>query len=337
LVLPLLLMIASAAAYVWADTWYHSSLAALRAPVIIEITAGEPLARVARRLHADPAVGLEHPRLWAWVAQWQGRAAHVRAGEYALSPGLSPAALLEQLVEGRVLLHPVTLVDGWTFLNTRAALDGNSVLRHELPGLSDADLVARIGIDAASVEGEFYPETYLVARGTSDLEVLRLAHDRLVSRLAAVWAQRRREIPIHSPYELLIMASLIEKETAEPSERPRIAAVFMNRLRQGMRLQTDPTVIYGLGTRYEGSLHRKDLITDTAYNTYTRAGLPPTPIATPSDAALLAAAQPADSDDLYFVASGHGDGKHVFSKTLSAHQEAVQHYLHEKRAGSRHP
>lgn len=337
LLIPVTLLVVGLGTYVWAETWFRKPLAALREPQVIDIPAGEPLLRVARRLAIAPGIALEHPRLWTWFAQWQGQAAHVRAGEYALEVGLTPAELLQQLVEGRVLLHPVTLVDGWTLGAVRATLDSNDVLRHELTGLSEPQLMARLGIDAPAAEGEFFPDTYLVPRGTTDREILRMAHERLVARLTSVWQTRRPDSTVHSPYELLILASLIEKETADPSERALIAAVFMNRLRQGMRLQTDPTVIYGLGAQYDGHLHHRDLVTDTPYNTYTRAGLPPTPIALASEAALAAAASPADTEALYFVATGRGDGRHVFSKTLSAHQQAVQHYLREQRARPQRP
>jgi UPF0755 protein len=322
---------ALAAAYYAAERWYRAPLAGLTAPVTIEIAPGEPLGRVAEQL-ASRGV-LDHPRLLAWLARRYGKAARVQAGEYALAPGASPAELLEQWVEGRVVLHPVTLVEGWTVAAALEALHANPVLKQAVAGQPDAALMARLGSPGVAAEGEFFPDTYLVPKGATDLEVLRLAHARLKERLGEAWQRRRDGLPLAGPYEALILASIIEKETGDPEERPHIAAVFVNRLRRGMRLQTDPTVIYGLGAAYDGSIHRRDLVADTPYNTYTRDGLPPTPIALASGAALEAAVRPADSLDLYFVATGRGDGRHEFSATLEAHNAAVARYLERLRHG----
>ncbi len=330
-ILLLTALVAAAALYGYAERWYRTPLAGLTATAVVEIAPGEPLGRVLEGLAARGLV--EHPRLLAWLARRDGKAARVQAGEYALAPGTSPAALLEQLVEGRVLLHPVTLVEGWTVAAALESLHANPVLKQAVPSAADPELMRRLGSPGVAAEGEFFPDTYLVPKGATDLEVLRLAHARLAERLAADWAGRRADLPLSGPYQALILASIIEKETGDPAERPHIAAVFINRLRRGMRLQTDPTVIYGLGARYDGSLHRRDLTSDTEYNTYTRDGLPPTPIALPSGAALAAAVQPADSDDLYFVATGRGDGRHEFSRTLEAHNAAVARYLERLRGG----
>jgi UPF0755 protein len=300
--------------------------------VVVEIQPGEPLARVADGLAARGV--LDHPRLFGWLARRDGKAARVQAGEYALAPGTSPAALLEQLVEGRVLLHPVTLVEGWTIAAALESLHANPLLKRSVAS-ADPALMVRLGSPGFGAEGEFFPDTYLVPKGASDFDILRIAHGRLRERLATAWLRRRADLPLASPYEVLILASIIEKETGDPEERPHIAAVFVNRLRRGMRLQTDPTVIYGLGAAYDGSIHRRDLTADTPYNTYTRDGLPPTPIALASGAALDAAVQPADSDDLYFVATGRGDGRHEFSRTLEAHNAAVARYLERLRGGTR--
>jgi UPF0755 protein len=326
---PLLAAACLALAYLWAERWYAAPIAALETPVVFEIALGEPVGRVAQNLSRRGL--LSHPQVWAWFARRSGLAARVRAGEYELPAGASPAALLHQFVEGRVLLHPVTLVEGWTYAAARVALEAHPVLHHELSTLSEDALMARLGATGIAPEGEFYPDTYLVARGTSDLEVLRLAHQRLAEKLAQAWARRRPDLPLATPYEALILASIVEKETGSPEERPRIAAVFVNRLRRGMRLQTDPTVIYGLGAAYDGSLHRRDLTTDTPFNTYTRDGLPPTPIALAGAAALEAAVLPADSDELYFVATGQGDGRHEFSRTIEAHNAAVARYVAARR------
>ncbi len=315
-----------------AERWYHAPLQGVRAPLTFEVAPGVPLAGVARALGARGV--LDYPRLWTLIARRDGLAQRIRAGEYAIAPGQTPAGLLEELVEGRVVLHPVTLVEGWTFAAARAAIEANLAIATTLKGVPDAEVMARLGAPNVAPEGQLFPDTYLVARGATDLEVLKLAHARLNDRLATAWLKRRPDLPLAGPYEALTLASIIEKETGAAEERPRIAAVFVNRLRRGMRLQTDPTVIYGMGASYEGSIHRRDLTTDTPYNTYTRDGLPPTPIALASGAALEAAVQPLDSTELYFVATGQGDGRHQFSRSLEEHNAAVARYLVHLRAGS---
>ncbi|MBS0374911.1 MAG: endolytic transglycosylase MltG [Proteobacteria bacterium] len=333
LALLVLAGVAAAGAYAYAERWYRTPLSGLRETVVVEIAPGEPFARLAEALAKLGVV--DHPRLYAWLARRDGRAARVQAGEYALAPGASPLALLEQFVEGRVVLHPVTLVEGWTAAQALESLHANPLLKRLVTSVTDPGLMAALGSPGFAAEGQFFPDTYRVAKGTSDLEVLKLAHTRLGERLADAWQRRRPDLPLAVPYEALILASIVEKETGDPEERPHIAAVFLNRLRQGMRLQTDPTVIYGLGSAYDGSLHHRDLEADTPYNTYTRAGLPPTPIALAGEAALAAAVQPADSADLYFVATGRGDGRHVFSRTLEEHNAAVQRYVGRLRAARR--
>jgi len=308
--------------------WYHAPLAGAAEGSTVEIAPGQTVAAIADGLAARGV--LDHPRLWALFARFSGQAARVRAGEYALREGMTPEGLLELLVSGRVVLHPVTLIEGWTFAEALAAVQANPVVKTTLKG-TPAHTMELLGSPGVAPEGQLFPDTYLVPRGATDLEVLKLAHARLEERLAAAWSQRRKDLPLKSAYEALILASIVEKETGAPEERPRIAGVFVNRLRLGMRLQTDPTVIYGLGAAYDGSLHRRDLLTDTPYNTYTRAGLPPTPIALPSAEALQAAVQPLPGDDLYFVATGRGDGRHVFSPTLAQHDAAVARYLAQLR------
>ena len=331
LALVALLALGAGGGWLAADAWFHAPLAAVSAPVSVEIVPGDTFGRVAERLARLGIVG--SPRLYAFLARRAGGALRIRAGEYEVLPGTSPAMLLQQFVEGRVRLHPALIVDGRTFREALAAL-------HELPALvptvadpADPELMARLGASGVAAEGQFYPDTYLVPKGSSDFEVLKLAHARLVAELDAAWRARRADLPLATPYELLILASLVEKETAAADERPHIAAVFVNRLRRGMRLQTDPTVIYGLGAGYDGHIHRRDLQADNPYNTYTRDGLPPTPIALVGRAALAAAARPVDSDDLYFVATGTGDGRHRFSTSLEAHNAAVGRYLAERRGG----
>jgi UPF0755 protein len=251
----------------------------------------------------------------------------LKAGEYRLTPGLTPPSLLDLLESGRVVLHKVTLVEGWTVLDILRAIRAEPALTRTLSATSASDLAKELELPWQSAEGAFLPETYLFARGESDRELLTRAHDALRERLERAWEGRRAGLPLGNPYELLTLASIVERETALASERPLIAGVFIRRLRAGMRLQTDPTVIYGLGTRFDGNLTRLDLETDSPWNTYTRAGLPPTPIAAPSGAAIDASARPADGTALFFVATGKGDGSHRFSDTLSQHEAAVRDYL----------
>jgi UPF0755 protein len=332
LLASVLLAAVAAIAVAQAFDWYRSPIPALTSPRTIEVAPGEGLTAVANRL---AALGLiDRPRLWTLFGRYEGKAARLRVGEYALTPGLSPAGLLELLVSGRVVLHAVTIVEGWTFAQALTAVRAEPTVRQTLVGATPAEIMERLGAAGVHPEGQLFPDTYLVARGTTDLDVLRMAHERLQQELAAVWEARADGLPLREPYQALILASLVEKETGAPDERPRIAGVFVNRLRLGMRLQTDPTVIYGLGDRYDGDIRARDLTTDTPYNTYTRAGLPPTPIALVGRAALQAATRPLATDDLYFVATGLGDGRHVFSKTYAEHGRAVAQMLARQRAGA---
>jgi UPF0755 protein len=327
LLLTLLLAGAGALAVL---SWYRAPLPASAGPAVVEVKPGEGLATLARRLAAEGR--LDRPRLWVLLGRLEGKASRIRAGEYAVPPGTTPAGLLDLLVEGRVILHPITLVEGWTFVQALETIRANPVIRRTFVGPPDATLMARLGAPDVHFEGQLFPDTYLVPRGTTDLEVLELAHRRLQRELAAAWEKRAPNLPIETPYEALILASIIEKETGAPDERPRIAGVFVNRLQRGMRLETDPTVIYGLGGAYDGNIRRRDLRSDTPYNTYTRDGLPPTPIALASGAAIEAAVRPLETDELFFVATGSGDGRHVFSRTYAEHSAAVQRYLARLRS-----
>jgi UPF0755 protein len=328
----LLAVLGAGALWLQVRAWYERPLPGLSADTVVEVAPGERIHQVATRLAREGV--LDRPEWWVLLARARGLAARIRAGEFAVPRGTSPAALLQLLVEGKVVLHPAILVEGWTVAEAVEALRGNADLQHTLPEAAGADgrawLVAAGG-PSEPAEGRFFPDTYLMPRRATDADVLHLAYERMNAELAEAWRGRREGLPLASPYEALILASLIEKETAAPEERPQIAAVFMNRLRRGMRLQTDPSVIYGLGDRYDGSLHRRDLVEDTAYNTYTRAGLPPTPIALPGRDSLRAAVQPADSEALFFVASPSGDGHHIFSETLAAHEAAVRRYVQHAR------
>jgi UPF0755 protein len=263
---------------------------------------------------------------WKWRVLMRLEPHVYRSGEYRLAAGMLPRDVLEELASGRVIQYRLTLVEGWTFSQVAALIDANEVLEHRF-ALSDPEQRSDVlsALDLEHPEGWFLPETYQFSRGDSDVDILERAHRSMREELSQAWASRDEELPLDSPYELLILASIIEKETGLEEERGQIAGVFTRRLKKGMRLQTDPTVIYGLGDGFDGDIRRRDLQTDTPYNTYTRHGLPPTPIAMPGRASLQAAAQPADGETLYFVADGHGG--HTFSVTLEEHQAAVNRLL----------
>ena len=273
----------------------------------------------------------EPAALYQWF-RWSGQARRIRAGSYELESGVTPRSLLAKLVQGDEAFDRVRLIEGWTFRQFRAALAGAPHLKPASAGLTDAALMAAIGQPGSAPEGRFYPDTYLYSRGVSDLTVLRRAAVMQRQKLDEVWAGRAANLPIQTADQALVLASIVEKETGLASDRPMIAGVFVRRLKLGMLLQTDPTVIYGMGSAYAGNIRRSDLTTDTPYNTYTRDGLPPTPIAMPGVAALRAATHPADGDALYFVAVGDGSGRHVFTRSLAEHQGAVRDYLQRYRA-----
>ncbi|ENE2732350.1 TPA: endolytic transglycosylase MltG [Stenotrophomonas maltophilia] len=294
------------------------------------IASGDGMNSVLRKLR-DAGVDEGQDTQWQLLARQLDAAGKLKVGEYALNGELTPRELLLRMRAGKVLQHRVTIVEGWNIRQLRAALKRAEPLLHTTDNLDDAALMQRLGFGGQHPEGRFLPETYVYQRGDSDLDVLKRAHAAMEKALDEAWESRAPDLPINTPYELLTMASIIEKETALASERPQIAGVFMRRLKIGMRLQTDPTVIYGLGAAYDGNIRRRDLTTDTPYNTYTRAGLTPTPIAMPSRDALMAAAQPAAGDALYFVAVGDGSGAHVFSPSLDQHNAAVARYLQQLR------
>ncbi|MGB8167032.1 MAG: endolytic transglycosylase MltG [Chthoniobacteraceae bacterium] len=267
---------------------------------------------------------LAEPLWFRVLALGQGASQDLKYGEYEIPRGTTVRGLLELLVSGRTRQLPVTIVEGWTFAQMREVLANHPNLRQETAGQPVEDLMARLGLPGQWPEGQFFPDTYFTSRHTSDLDIFKLAHAKMQSVLESEWPGRAPNLPYNSPYEALIMASIVEKETGRAEERPAIAGVFIRRLRQGMRLQTDPTVIYGLGESFQGNLRREDLRRDTPYNTYTRAGLPPTPIALPGRQAIHAALHPAEGTSLYFVA--RGDGTHVFSTTLDEHERAVDRF-----------
>ncbi len=331
----LLVLIGVASWFGWRQhetSWLERPIAALDAPATFELPAGASLTAVADALEERGI--LDQPGAWVRHAKRTGGATRIQAGEYELSPGTTPASLLAQFVAGDVRLYALTIPEGWTARQALAAIQSHPQVRVELRDVPEGELMKRLGFGARHPEGQFFPDTYRFPRHTTDAELLRLAHGRLERELAAAWKRRARALPFNTPEEALILASIVEKETGATEERPEIAGVFVNRLRQGMRLQTDPTVIYGLGKAFDGNLRRRDLLADTPYNTYTRAGLPPTPIALPGRAALEAAVRPASTDALYFVATGRGDGRHFFAETLVAHNENVSRHLANLRGGS---
>ncbi|MEY4364239.1 MAG: hypothetical protein RLZZ24_1591 [Pseudomonadota bacterium] len=268
------------------------------------------------------------PMLLYWLFRLSGQSRKLRAGSYELAQGQTALDLLNKLSRGEENLRAVSLIDGWTFAQFRQALNKTEGLKHDSRDLSDADIMARLGRPDVAPEGRFFPDTYTFGKGTSDLRVLERAAKAMQQQLDKAWAKRSAESVLRSPDEALVLASIVEKETGAERDRAMIASVFHNRLRMGMPLQTDPTVIYGIGPSFDGNLHREDLRRDHPWNTYTRKGLPPTPIAMPGRNALLAAVQPAQSQALYFVA--RGDGSSEFSNTLEAHNAAVNRYQRAK-------
>jgi UPF0755 protein len=265
-----------------------------------------------------------NPFLFELLARATGKGTKLKAGNYELKPGTTPNRLILQLVRGEFAQESLAIIEGWTFKQMRLAIATHPALKHDTLQLSDQELLAKITTDYKYPEGLFFPDTYLFAKGASDLQIYKEAYAQMMKRLHVAWENRNPALPYKSPYEALIMASIIEKETGQKSERNMIAAVFVNRLKLGMLLQTDPTVIYGMGDEYHGQIHKRDLQTDTPYNTYTRAGLPPTPIALPSAAAIFAAFNPASTNALYFVS--RGDGTSYFSDSLDEHNRAVSKY-----------
>ena len=300
------------------------------------VESGDNFADVLRKLH-DAGMPDRRDSEWQLLARQLDAAGRLQVGEYELRPGITRRQLLLDLRNGKVLRRRVTIVEGWNLRQLRAALDRATPLLHETPALDDAALMKALGHPGVHPEGRFLPETYLYTRGDSDIEILRRAYDAMAKTLDAAWASRAEGLPLQSKDEALVLASIVEKETGIAEERPMIAGVFLRRLEKGMKLQTDPTVIYGMGKDYAGNIRRSDLTRDTPYNTYTRTGLPPTPIAMPGAAALQAVTHPAGGDALYFVAVGDGSGRHVFSGTLAEHQAAVRAYLQRYRAQTKQP
>ena len=316
LMLPVLLALAGFAYYA------YRPLPLPATPFEFELKPGRNVKGMAHEL--QQAGLLDQDWAFVWLAKSLGKSSHIQAGYYVLEHPVTPLELLSIFSKGAVIQRKLSVIEGWTFKQFRDALNTNPDLKHVTSNLSDAEILQRIGATETHPEGLFFPDTYHFAAGTRDLVILKRAYQTMQQRLQAAWATRDTSSPLQTPYQALILASIVEKETGAPSDRTMIAAVFVNRLRKGMLLQTDPTVIYGMGDKFDGNLRKRDLRADSPYNTYTRRGLTPTPIALPGLAALQATLHPAQTDALYFVS--RGDGSSQFSSTLTAHNRAVNRY-----------
>jgi UPF0755 protein len=303
--------------------WVNQSiLTADQATIEFSIKPGSGASAVAQQM---VLAGVPiNPTLFSLLVRVNLQSTQLKAGSYALKPGTTPLRLLQQLVRGEFVQASLSIIEGWRFAQMRSAIDSNPALKHDTAHMKDQEILQKINSTYTMAEGLFFPDTFLFAKGSSDLQIYQQAHIALIKHLNDAWLVRDTSLPYKSPYDALIMASIIEKETGQKSERNMIAAVFINRLKMGMLLQTDPTVIYGMGKYYQGKIYKRDLIRDTPHNTYTRSGLPPTPIALPGAASLAAAFNPAKTDALYFVA--RGDGTSQFSNNLMDHNRAVNKY-----------
>lgn len=303
--------------------WTQSAIFDKGRPVSFEIAPGETARSVGRQLrNQDVPI---NDTLFVLLVRVTGNSSSLRAGSYELRAGETPARLLEKITKGIFAMQSLTIIEGWKFQQMRQAIARHPGLKHETANLTECELLKKLGLNHHAGEGLFFPDTYLFKKGTSDIQIYRLAYNAMMARLDAYWNDRNPDLPYKKPYEALIMASIVEKETGHPADRDMISGVFVNRLKTGMKLQTDPTVIYGMGEKYRGKIRRIDLRTDTPYNTYTRYGLPPTPIALPGKEALEAAFYPAKTEALYFVA--RGDGTSHFSRNLDEHNKAVNKYI----------
>lgn len=291
-------------------------------PFEFSLKQGTSLKGTARQMYK--AGVLPNDWMFVWMGRLLGRAGQIKSGNYQLESAVTPLELLNIVTEGRVSQTQISIIEGSTFKQLRDALNASPELRHDSALLSDGQILQQVGASEAQTEGLFFPDTYYFASGASDLTILKRAYQTMQQHLQENWQQRSPGLPLETPYQALILASIVEKETGQAGDRGMIAGVFINRLRRGMLLQTDPTVIYGMGEKFDGNLRKRDLLADTPYNTYTRIGLPPTPIALPGLAALQATLHPAATDALYFVA--RGDGSSEFSQSLAQHNRAVNKY-----------
>jgi len=328
LVLMFLVLVAGAAAggFYWVQHQFFAPGPG-QTPLRIQIDQGTSVRAVLNQLARQGA--LANDRATALYLRLRSHRPNVHFGTYEIPARASPAQIIEMFEQGRVVLEQLTVVEGSTFADFRRELDQHPAVTHTLTGKSATEVMAALGHPGEFPEGRFFPDTYRFAAQTTDRDILSLSYNAMQKLLDTAWPQHAPDLPFDTPYKALILASIVEKETGVPTERPRIAGVFVSRLRKGMRLQSDPTVIYGLGQNYDGDIHTRDLVTDTPYNSYTRAGLPPTPIALPGRESVLAALHPQDTGELYFVATGNGG--HHFSKTLEEHNVAVKEYLEHLR------
>jgi UPF0755 protein len=304
--------------------YYFSSqpLELPRTPYGMVLKHGSSLRGISQQLVAEKV--LKEPWSFMLLVRVMGKASEIKAGNYQLEQGITGFNLFKMVTDGSTVQNSITFIEGWTFKQMREALNANESIRHMTMSLTDAQIMEQIGASETMPEGLFFPDTYYFSSGMSDLDIFKRAYQTMQQKLDLEWRGREADLPYSTPYQALIMASIIEKETGRGDERPLIARVFLNRIKLGMRLQTDPTVIYGMGDTFDGNLRKRDLLGDTPYNTYTRDGLPPTPIAMPGLAAIEAALHPARGRALYFV--GRGDGSHAFSNSLSEHNNAVARY-----------
>ena len=302
--------------------WAKQPITTQAAPISFTVAPGSGVGAAAREISA---AGVPvNPFLLSTLARVTQKSGKIKAGSYELKANTTPRGLIDQMVRGEFAQESLTIIEGWTFRQMREAVAANKGLRHDTAKLSDTELMEKISKDYKAPEGLFFPDTYLFAKGASDLTIYKQAHSVLLAKLNAAWEKRAQDLPYTTPYQALVMASIVEKETGKESERPMIAGVFVNRLKRGMMLQTDPTVIYGIGLKFDGNIRKKDLETDTPYNTYMRTGLPPTPIALPGEQSLAAAMGPATTEALYFVS--RGDGSSQFSDNLPDHNRAVNKF-----------
>jgi UPF0755 protein len=314
-------LVAIAGGWLYVSAWNDAPLDVAE-PITVTLNPGESFVSFARRLETAGIVN--HPRLWSRLVRLRGLARQAQAGEYEVKPGDTPEILLQRIIAGDVVVYHVQLIEGWTTMQSVRALAQHDKLTHTLQGMSVETLLDALGLPGGHAEGLFFPDTYRFVGGDTDADILRRAYAKMQTELQAAWSDRDLSVPYQSPYEALIAASLIEKETGRDADREHISQVFASRLHTGMRLQTDPAVIYGLGERFDGDLRRRDLREDTPYNTYVHHGLPPTPIALPGGKSIMAALHPGPGDYLYFVS--RGDGSSQFSTSLAEHRAAVRKY-----------
>ena len=306
----------------WFYLHIHSSITLPTLPYEFSVRAGSNLKQVSQQLEDDGVI----LNKWTFIllARYLDQESAIKAGDYLLNETVTQLALLNYLTSGDAKRNAVKFIEGWTFAQLRQVLDEHPLIKKLTADLDESEILRMIGASEIAAEGIFFPDTYYFLKDSSDIEILQRAYRTMQKHLQSEWASRAQTLPLTTPYEALILASIVEKETGVETDRAEIAGVFINRLRQGMRLQTDPTVIYGLGEQFDGNLRKKDLLTDQAYNTYTRHGLPPTPIAMPGLASIRAALNPAETDSLYFVAKGNGESH--FSTNLADHNKAVNKY-----------